>query len=143
MLMPPEIQAAPSKGMLSKKMLWTGRVLSALPSLLVGFAGIVKLTHSPQIIEGSAKMGFPASLVLPIGIIEVSCVIVYLIPRTSVLGAILLTAFLGGATVTCLRVGDPSLPVPIITGIFVWGGLFFRDPRIRALIPLRSSVSEE
>jgi DoxX-like family len=134
--MPPEIQAAPSKGML-----WTGRILSALSSLLVGFAGIIKLTHSPQIIEGFAKMGYPASLVLPIGIIEVSCVIVYLIPRTSVLGAILLSGFLGGAIATCLRVGDPSLPLPVVTGIFVWGGLFFRDPRIRALIPLRSSAN--
>ena len=120
--------------------LWTGRILTAIPSLIVGFAGAMKLTHSPQVIEGFAKTGYSASLVTPIGIIELSCVIVYLIPRTSVLGAILLTAFLGGATVTCLRVGDPSLPLPIITGILVWGGLFFRDPRLRALIPLRSAV---
>jgi hypothetical protein len=136
MLMPTETQAASSK-----KMLWTGRILSALSGLLVAFAAIMKLAHSPQVIEGFAKMGFPASLVLPIGIIELSCVIVYLIPRTSVLGAIFLTAFLGGATVSCLRVGDPSLPLPIVTGIFVWGGLFLREPRIRALIPLRRSAN--
>jgi hypothetical protein len=127
----------------SKGMLWTGRIMSAISSLLVGFAGAIKLIHSPQIIWGFAKMGYPASLVWPVGVTEVSCLIVYLIPRTSVLGAILLTGFLGGATATCLRVGDPSIPLPIVTGMLVWGGLFLRDPRLRSLIPLRSSGTGE
>jgi hypothetical protein len=127
----------------SRGMLWAGRVLSTLPALLLAFAASGKLFHSPQVVEGMARSGYPAWLLMPVGIIELSCVIVYLIPRTSVLGAILMTGFLGGATASCLRVGDPSLPIPIIAGILVWAGLFFRDPRIRALIPLRGSTATD
>jgi hypothetical protein len=76
-------------------------------------------------------------LVAPVGILEVICLVVYLIPRTSVLGAILLTGLLGGATVTTLRIGDPTFPMPVVLGMMVWGGLFLRDERLRALIPLR------
>jgi hypothetical protein len=137
--MPSDTKAAP----VSKGMLWTGRVMSALPSLLIAFAGVMKVAKVPGVVEGSAKSGYAASLVLPIGIIELSCLIVYLIPRTSVLGAILVSAFLGGATATCVRVGDPSWPMPVLTGVLIWGGLYFRDPRVRALIPLRSSVEGE
>ena len=137
--MPSDTKAAP----VSKGMLWTGRVMSALPSLLIAFAGVMKIAKVPGVVEGSAKSGYAASLVLPIGIIELSCLIVYLIPRTSVLGAILVSAFLGGATATCVRVGDPSWPMPVLTGVLIWGGLYFRDPRVRALIPLRSSLGSE
>jgi hypothetical protein len=121
----------------SKGQLWAGRIMSALPSLVIAFAGILKLTKAPGVVEGVAKSGYPVSLILPIGIIEMSCLVVYLIPRTTVLGAILLSAFLGGATATCVRVGDPAWPMPVLTGVLVWGGLYFRDPRIRALIPFR------
>ncbi len=85
-----------------------------------------------------AAVRLPASLITPIGIIELACLTLYLIPRTSVLGAILLTGYLGGATVTHLRVGDPAFVGAVVAGIFVWGGLFFREPRVRALIPFRS-----
>jgi DoxX-like family len=123
----------------SKGQLWTGRIMSALPSLVIAFAAIMKLTKAPAVVEGVAKSGYPVSLIVPIGIIELSCLIVYLIPQTSVLGAILVSSFLGGATATCVRVGDPAWPMPVLTGVLIWGGLFFREPRLRALIPLRSS----
>lgn len=126
-----------------KGMLWAGRIMSALPCLLIAFAAVIKLTRSPQVIEGFARSGYPASLVLPVGILELCCVIVYAIPRTSGLGAILLTGFLGGATATCVRVGDPSFPLPIITGMLVWGGLYLRDRRVRSLIPLRANLDSQ
>jgi hypothetical protein len=92
-----------------------------------------------HVVQGfTQQFGFPASLITPIGISELTCTILYLIPRTSVLGAILVTGYLGGATVTHLRVGDPAFVGAVIAGIFVWGGLFFREPRLRALIPFRS-----
>jgi hypothetical protein len=74
---------------------------------------------------------------VPIGILELFCVVVYLIPQTSVLGAILMTGLLGGATLTGLRAGDPTFPIPVVLGMMAWGGLFLRDVRLRALIPLR------
>jgi hypothetical protein len=82
-------------------------------------------------------LGSRTTSFLVVGIIELSCVIVYLIPRTAVLGAILMTALFGGATVTNLRVGNPLYIVPVVLGILAWAGLFFRDERVRALIPLR------
>ncbi len=84
-----------------------------------------------------AHYGYPDSLVVIIGILEVACTIVYLIPRTSVLGAILLTGYLGGATATNVRIFDSSYVVTVVLGVLVWGGLFVRDNRLRALIPLR------
>lgn len=121
----------------SKAMLWTGRVMSAVPVLVVLFASSIKLARASAAIEGTMKAGYSASLVVPIGVIELTCVLIYVIPATSVLGAILLTGLLGGATATLVRVGDPSVPFPIVIGILAWAGLFFRDPRLRALIPLR------
>jgi len=87
--------------------------------------------------EGMARAGFAERLVVPIGVLELICVVVCLIPRTSVLGAILLTALLGGATVTTLRIGDPTYPMPVILGMMAWGGLYLRDERVRELIPRR------
>jgi len=121
----------------SKAALWTGRVMSALPVLLVLFGSVVKLMKTPSVIEGFAHSGLPASLIVPVGIIEMICVVVYVIPQTSVLGAILMTGLLGGAAITGLRIGDPSVPLPLILGMLAWGGLYLRDVRLRALIPLR------
>lgn len=90
-------------------------------------------------VEGMARAGFAEKLLVPIGILELVCVVVYLIPRTSVLGAILLTGLLGGATVTTLRIGDPTFPMPVILGMMAWGGLYLRDVRLRELIPLQKS----
>ena len=125
----------------SKTVLWTGRVMSALPVLLILLGSVMKLMKHPSVLEGFARAGVPERLILPVGLIELICVVVYLIPRTSVLGAILMTGLLGGATITTLRVGDPTFPMPVILGMLAWGGLYLRDRRLRALIPLRQESS--
>ena len=119
----------------SKPMLWTGRVLSALPILFVLFGSVAKLAKLPGVAEGFARAGIPERLIIPIGIIELICVVVYAIPRTAVLGAILMTGLLGAATFTNLRFGDPTYPMPTILGMIAWGGLYLRDRRLRNLIP--------
>ena len=121
----------------SKTMLWVGRVMSALPVLLILLGAVMKLMRLPAVIEGFARAGVPERLIVPVGLIESTCVVVYLIPRTAVLGAILVTGLLGGATITTLRVSDPTYPMPVVLGMLAWGGLYLRDMRLRALIPLR------
>lgn len=118
----------------SKAALWTGRIMSTLPVLLLTFSGIMKLAHPPGLDEGFAHLGIPVSQALALGILELACVIVYLVPRTAILGAILLTGYLGGATAIHVRVGDPFFATPL-AGVLIWGGLYLRDPRLRALIP--------
>jgi DoxX-like family len=125
----------------SKTALWTGRVMSALPVLLILLGSVMKLMKHPSVLEGFARAGVPERLILPVGLIELVCVVVYLIPRTSVLGAILMTGLLGGATITTLRVGDPTYPMPVFLGMLAWGGLYLRDVRLRVLIPLRQKSS--
>ncbi|HLZ43726.1 MAG TPA: DoxX family protein [Candidatus Sulfotelmatobacter sp.] len=122
---------------ISRAALWTGRVMSALPVLLILFGSIMKLIRHPSVIDGFARAGLPPRLIIPVGLIELVCVVVYVVPRTSVLGAILMTGLLGGATLTTLRVGDPTFPMPVILGMLAWGGLYLRDRRLRQLIPLR------
>ena len=125
----------------SKKNLWAGRVMSALPVIMLLFSGVMKLTRIDPVLEGFAKLGYPASLLLGIGIIEIACVVIYVIPRTAILGAILLTGYLGGAVATHVRVGDPFFSQalgPFYLGVLVWGGIYLRDDRLRALIPVRS-----
>jgi hypothetical protein len=132
--MPSDTQTTP----VSKKMLWTGRIISALLVLLLLLSGIMKLIKPAPVVQGFAHLGYPESLIHVIGILELACTIVYMIPRTSVLGAILLTGYLGGATATNVRVGDSLFFVPAIVGVLVWAGLFLRDGRLRSLVPLRS-----
>lgn len=122
----------------SKTMVWTGRVLSTLSVLLFVFTGMFALLNPVAALQGFAHYGYPDSAMLPITVAEILCVIVYVIPRTSVLGAILLTGYLGGATATHLRVGEPFF-LPIVVGVVVWAGVFLREGRLRALIPLRTS----
>ena len=121
----------------SKTTLWIGRVMSALPVLLVLFGSVMKLMKTASVVEGFTRAGVPERLIIPVGIIELVCVIVYVIPQTAVLGAILMTGLLGGATLTTLRVGDPTYPMPVVLGMLAWGGLFLRDTRLRELIPIR------
>ena len=120
----------------SKKHLWTGRILSVLPVLMLLLSGVMKLVKPAPVVEGFVKLGYPAGVASPIGLVELACTVIYLIPRTSVLGAVLLTGYLGGATATHMRVGEPFV-APILLGAMLWGGLFFRDPRVRDLLPLR------
>ncbi len=121
----------------SKAALWAGRILTALSALLMAFSAITKLAKTAFVVENLAHAGIPESHIIPLGIVELACTVVYLIPRTSVLGAILLTGYLGGATATTVRTGEAFI-MPVIVGVVVWGGLFLRYPRLRALIPLRS-----
>jgi hypothetical protein len=111
--------------------------MSVIPVLLTLLGAVMKVLKVAPAMEGMARAGFSERLVLPIGILELVCLAVYVIPRTSVLGAILLTGLLGGATVTTLRIGDPTFPMPVIFGMMAWGGLYLRDVRLRELIPLR------
>ena len=127
----------PISSSVSKTTLWIGRVMSALPVLLVLFGSVMKLMKTASVMEGFARAGVPERLIIPVGIIELVCVIVYVIPQTAVLGAILMTGLLGGATITTLRIGDPTYPLPVVLGMLAWGGLFLRDIRLRELIPIR------
>ena len=126
----------------SKAAIWTGRVMSALPVLMILVAGVMKLMRVPGVVEGFNRAGAPERLIIPVGLIEVICCVVYLIPRTAVLGAILMTGLLGGATITTLRIGDPTYPLPVVLGMLAWGGLWMRDLRLRALIPLMTARSD-
>jgi hypothetical protein len=123
----------------SKGALWTGRVMSALPVFFVLMGSVMKLMRLPAVHEGFARAGLADSLILPVGLIELICVITYVIPATAVLGAILMTGLLGAACLTSLRIADPTYPLPVILGMLAWGGLFMRDPRVRALIPFRKA----
>ena len=120
-----------------KKMMWAGRVISGLLSLLFAMSAVMKLKGGTDVIEGMAHLGLPASLIIPLGVLELSCVVLYLIPATSILGAILLTGYLGGAILSHLRVGDAFI-FQIVLGICVWLGLYLREHRLRDLIPLRT-----
>ena len=124
----------------SKKMLWTGRIVSWVITALLLLDAVMKLLQVPQVMEGTVKVGYPAGTVRPIGIILLLCLICYVIPRTSVLGAILLTGYLGGAVATNVRISTPLFSytlIPMYVGVLVWGGLFLQDEGVRALIPLQ------
>jgi hypothetical protein len=123
----------------SRGALWTGRVMSALPIFIVLMGSAMKLMRLPAVHEGFARAGLSDSLMVPVGLIELICVITYVIPATAVLGAILMTGLLGAACLTSLRIADPTYPLPVILGMLAWGGLFMRDLRVRALIPFRKA----
>jgi hypothetical protein len=125
---------------ISKGTLWAGRVVSALPALMLLFSGVMKLAKPAPVVTEFGRLGYPENVILVIGILELACTIVYIIPRVSVLGAILLTGYLGGVVATHVRLGDPLVNVitPVVLGALIWGGLYLRDVRLRALLPLRS-----
>jgi hypothetical protein len=116
--------------------LWTGRIMSALAILFLLFDTVGKLLRLAPFVEGTTQLGYPASVVLGIGVLELLCLVGYLIPRTSILGAVMLTGYLGGAVATHVRVGSPlftHILFPIYVGVLIWGGLYLRDPRLRGL----------
>lgn len=121
----------------SKKAVWVGRIITALIVLFMLVDGGGKAMKFAPYIEGTTRLGYPVGLVVPLGILALVCTIVYAIPRTSVLGAILLTAYFGGATATHVRLSQPFY-LPVAFGILVWVALYLRDARLRALIPLTS-----
>jgi hypothetical protein len=133
--MPSDVQTVP----VSPGMLWTGRIMSTLPALFLLFGGVMDLLKPPSVVAGTLKMGYPESIIFGLGIVVLACTILYLLPRTSVLGAILLTGYLGGAVATHVRIQDfRSVPIPVVFAALLWGGLYLRDSRLRALLPLRS-----
>ena len=121
----------------SRKVVWTGRVISILVALVFVLSALMKVKGGAMVTEGMAHLGLRESMRLPLAVIEFSCAVISLIPATSVLGAILLTGYLGGAVASQLRVGHSFFETvfPIIVGVLVWGGLRLRDGRLRALIP--------
>jgi hypothetical protein len=119
----------------SSWMEWTGRVLSGAVTLLMVGGGVANFFPRPEAAEMTRKFGFEASIGPVLGALMISCGLLYAIPRTRVLGAILLTGYLGGAVATHVRVHDPFF-MPLAVGIVVWLGLFLRDQRIRSLVPL-------
>src|SRR5581483_1304773 len=121
---------------ISKGALWTGYIMSALPVLMLVMSAVTKFLKPKPVVDGFNQMGWSLDLATPLGIVELVCTVLYLIPRTSVLGAILITGYLGGATAATLRSGQSFIP-PVVLGILVWGGLFMRDRRIRAMIPVK------
>ena len=134
------MQSATQANAVSKKAVWAGRIISALPILFLLMDGVMKLVKPAVVVEGTVKLGYPETVILPLGIVLLACTVLYVIPVTSVLGAILLTGYLGGAVATHVRVGDPLLThvlFPVYLGVLIWGGLYLRDARLRALIPLR------
>ena len=125
---------------LSKGRLWTGRIMSALPALFLLVDAVGKLVKPAPVVEGTVQLGYPESVLLGLGIVLLACTVLYVIPRTAILGAILLTGYLGGAVATHVRVGNPLFThvlFPVYLGVLIWGGLYLRDERLRALIPLR------
>lgn len=126
--------------MQNKPMVWTGRVLSTLFVLFMVFDVAIKLIGLPIVDETMAQLGWPAGMGLMIGVLEAACLALYLYPRTAVLGAVLMTGVLGGAVATHVRIDNPLFShvlFGVYLGLFMWGGLWLRDERLRGLFPLR------
>ena len=128
----------------TNKRLIAGYVLSTISVLFLLMDGIMKLFKPAVVVNGTVDLGYSESVIVPLGIILTACTILYAIPRTAVLGAVLLTGYLGGAIATHVRVAAPAFNVifPIIVALFVWGGLYLRNERLEALIPFRRKSSQ-
>lgn len=122
----------------SKRSVWAGLIISGLMVLFLLFDCIVKLLQLAVATQATARLGYAESVVFGIGVVELVCTVLYVIPRTSILGAILLTGYLGGATATHVRIGDPYF-FPILVDVLIWLGQWLRDEQLRALVPLRKS----
>lgn len=121
----------------SKAELWAGRIISGLLCLGLLFSAFMKFTHPPEVVtDFTGKFGYPESVLFPLAIVELVCTVLYMIPQTSVLGAVLLTGYLGGAVATHVRISDHFI-APIIMGVMAWGGLTLRDRRLRAQLPFK------
>jgi hypothetical protein len=125
----------------SRIALWTGWVLSILPALFLLLDGAMKLAKPGFVVEATVQLGFSENVILPLGIVLIACTVLYLVPATTVLGAILLTGYLGGAVATHVHAGHGPFQVlfPVVFGVLLWGGLVLRDRRVRSLLPWRSS----
>ena len=118
-----------------------GTVCTIVAALFLAFDTILKVLRLDAAVEGTTSLGYPADAVLWIGIIELVCLVLYLVPRAAVVGALLMTGYLGGAVATHVRISSPLLThtlFPVYVALLLWGGLYLRDPRLRALVPFRS-----
>ena len=124
----------------SRAMVWTGRVQTTLAVLFFLLDGVMKLAKPSFVVEATTKMGYPENVIVPLGVVLLTCTVLYLIPQTAVLGAVLLTGYLGGAVASHVRTEDGAFAIvfPVIFGGLVWGGLVLRDQRLRAVLPWRS-----
>jgi DoxX-like family len=124
----------------SDRALWAGRILSGVGVLFLTFDAVAKLLRLQPVIEATAQLGYRPGVIVPLGAVLLSCVLVYVVPRTSLLGALLLTGYLGGAVATHVRVGSPLFThvlFPTYVAALVWGGLLLRDRRLQAFLPWR------
>jgi hypothetical protein len=126
---------------LSRKRLWTGRVLTGLSGAFLIFDAGMKFFKPPIVVEATVRLGYPESTIIGIGVVLLACTLLYLIPRTSILGAVLLTAYLGGAVATNVRAEQPvfNIVFPVIFAGIAWGGLWLRDTRLEQMLTLKSS----
>src|SRR5437764_14352948 len=134
------MQTAPETISTSRGSLWAGRILSGLAVLFLVFDDVIKVPKMPFAVDATVQLGYPCSLVLTIGIIELICTLLYVIPSTSIFGVVLLTGYLGGAVSAHLRHGDPLFShvlFPTYIGALLWGGLLLREARLRGLFPFR------
>ncbi|MEP7214282.1 MAG: DoxX family protein [Acidobacteriota bacterium] len=119
---------------------WAGYVVTSVPILFLLMDAVGKFVKPDAVVTGTVELGYQESVIVPLGIVLLLSLIIYVVPKTSVLGAILLTGYLGGAVATHVRIGNPlatHILFPVYIGIFVWLGLYLRDPRVRELLPLR------
>jgi hypothetical protein len=126
--------------MAQTRQLWAGRVMSGLAVLFLLFDATIKVLMVPDAVAGTTQLGYPERVIVPLGVLQLLLLVIYLIPRTSVLGAILWTGYLGGAIATHVRVGSPLFThvlFPIYVALLLWGGLGLRDDRLRVLLPIR------
>lgn len=125
---------------ISKKALWAGRIIGGVPALFLLVDGLMKLIKPAPVVEATVKLGYSESVILPLGIVLLISTVLYLVPRTAILGAILLTGYLGGAVATHVRAGEGlfSIFFPVMFGVLLWAGLWLRDDRLQKLIPLRA-----
>lgn len=119
---------------ISRGRLIAGWILTAIPSLMLLSGGVNSLRKAPFVLEGLVHLGYPASVLMPLALIEIGCVLLYLIPRTAFFGALLLTGFFGGAVASHVRIGEPQWPVPVVFAIITWAGLVLREPRFQPVI---------
>jgi hypothetical protein len=137
----PAMQSAIQPGSLSKKALWGGRIMSGLVTAFLLFDAVIHLLKPAPVVEAFAKLHLPLSLAVELGIVELLCLVLYVIPRTSILGAVLLTGYLGGAVATQMTTSNSlfgEILFPVYVGVLVWGGIYLRDDRLRTLFPWRS-----
>jgi hypothetical protein len=125
-----------------RKQLWAGRIISGLATLFMLMDGIMKIVKPATVLEANVRLGYPVSTLSGIGLVLIACTVIYVIPRTSVLGAILLTGYLGGAIASNVRAGSGWFETvfPVLFGALIWGGLWLRDHRLKNLLPLASAA---